>query len=62
MQCPGHDSIIGRITHSECPRQCIEDGYPPLPGDPDWPDQDAPDDPDAPGEPADDVPSQTPPE
>jgi hypothetical protein len=38
MDCPGHpDTIIGTVTHSECPRQCIEDGYPPLPGDPDWP-------------------------
>lgn len=43
MQCPGHkDTIIGDVMHSECPRQCIEDGYPPLPGDPDWPDEDAP--------------------
>lgn len=54
MQCPGHpDTIIGDVTHSECPRQCIEDGYPPLPGDPDWPDEDPP---------ADEVQSDAPPE
>lgn len=49
MDCPGHDTLIGRLTHSECPRQCIEDGYPPLPGDPDWP-----------ADPADEVPSNPP--
>jgi hypothetical protein len=40
MDCPGHhDTPVGSIVHSECPRQCLEDGYPPLPGDPEWPDE-----------------------
>jgi hypothetical protein len=44
VDCPGHpDTIIGTVVHSECPRQCLEDGYPPLPGDPEWPDEDPPD-------------------
>lgn len=45
MQCPGHpDTIIGDVWHAVAPDQCIADGYPPLPGDPEWPADDAPPD------------------
>lgn len=38
MQCPGHPgTLAGTVTHADFPEACIEDGYPPLPGDPGWP-------------------------
>lgn len=41
MNCPGHpDTPLGTVTHSDCPKECIADGYPPLPGDPGWPEPD----------------------
>lgn len=48
MECPGHpDTPLGTVTHSQVPEECIADGYPPLPGDPDWPAEGEADDKDA---------------
>lgn len=40
MECPGHpDTPLGTVFHAVVPAECIADGYPPLPGDADWPDE-----------------------